>query len=52
MAAERVGIRYFGNIPPFAMAKDQNESDVDFVTKGVNYASGWAGIRDETGQTM
>ncbi|OMO65588.1 GDSL esterase/lipase [Corchorus olitorius] len=52
MAAERVGIRDFVNIPSFAMAKDQNESDVNFVTKGVNYASGWAGIRDETGPRM
>ncbi|OMO88089.1 hypothetical protein CCACVL1_08556 [Corchorus capsularis] len=43
---------HFGNrdyIPYFALARDYESVD---VTKGVNYASGWAGIRDESGQRL
>ncbi|KAK3007488.1 hypothetical protein RJ639_014610, partial [Escallonia herrerae] len=35
---------FANRIPPFATARDQD------ILRGVNYASGAAGIRDETGQ--
>ncbi|OMO65587.1 Lipase, GDSL [Corchorus olitorius] len=45
--AEHFGIHDY--IPPFAIAKDNESVN---VTQGVNYASGWAGIRDESGQRL
>ncbi|KAL4562179.1 hypothetical protein LXL04_034373 [Taraxacum kok-saghyz] len=42
--AQLLGFKNF--IPPFATAKDEE------IINGVNYASGGAGIRDETGQHM
>ncbi|OMO95509.1 Lipase, GDSL [Corchorus capsularis] len=47
LEAESFGILQL--IPPFAKA--QNNESIN-VIQGVNYASGWAGIRDETGQRM
>ena len=42
LAAEHLGFN--NSIPPFATARGQE------ILKGVNYASGAAGIRKETGQ--
>ena len=42
LAAEHLGFN--NSIPPFATARGQE------ILKGVNYASGAAGIREETGQ--
>ena len=43
-AAKLLGFENF--IPPFATARGRD------ILKGVNYGSGGAGIRDETGQML